>query len=262
MKGLVRSFLMAFSGYSVSPKTKLTRNKENCEYILLFIPVVGLIITAIINRWAVLYPYMCDYPVLPAVVGAVVPIILSGGSFLDGFIHTVDALSSHKSKEEKLGILTEDTHCGYSSIIVCICTILVAIGIWSEMPIDGIFVIAFAYIISRSLYAISVLTMKHAAPSKCSCYVPEKNALKWFEVLVNIGYICVCAVLMVNIAHSFANIPVAIACFVGAALCYVYYLWISFRHFGGITEELGGYFVVVCEVIIPVAALFIFKSPI
>ena len=70
---------MAFSGYSISPKSSLERNKENCGFILTFIPLIGAIICVLINRWAVLYPYACDFPVLPAVVGAVVPTILSAG---------------------------------------------------------------------------------------------------------------------------------------------------------------------------------------
>ncbi len=266
MKTIGRSFLMAFSGYSISPKSSLERNKENCGFILTFIPLIGAIICVLINRWAVLYPYACDFPVLPAVVGAVVPTILSAGVHLDGFFRTTDALSSHKSVEDKLRILSEDAHGGYSAIIVCVCVFLISVGIWSEMPIDGIFVVAFAYVISRSLYAISVLTVKHAPVknSKIDCYVPDSNGAKWIQVIINIAYICVSAVLMINIAGTY-SVPrpsVAIASLIGAGITFVYYLLVSFKNFGGITEETGGFFVVLCEVIIPIAALAAFKSPI
>ena len=139
---------------------------------------------------------------------------------------------------------------------------MMAIGIWSEMPIDGIFVIAFAYVISRSLYGISVLTMKHAQCGKCSMYVPDNNIIKYLQILINIGYLLICAVLMVSIAKSFDMPRVAIACFIGAALSYVYYIIILKKHFGGVTEEAGGFFITVCEVVIPLAALLAFKSPI
>lgn len=266
MKALGRSFVMAFSGYSISPKSKLERNNENCSYILLFIPVIGAIICALINRWAVLYPYMCDFPVLPAVVGAVVPTILSAGVHLDGFFRTTDALSSHKSMEEKLDILNKDTHGGYSSIIVCVCMLLISVGIWSEMPIDGIFVIAFGYIISRALYGISVLTLKHAPAKdgKIESYVPKSNSAKWIQVIINAVYILASAFLMLKIAGTF-SVPrpsVAIASLIGAALTFVFYVVITYKNFGGVTEESGGFFVVLCEVIIPIAALAVFKSPI
>lgn len=262
MKSLLRSFLMAFSGYSISPKTKLARNKENCSYILMFIPLVGAIITVIINRWAVLYPYMCEHPVFPAVVGAVIPTILSAGAHMDGFFKTVDAISSHKKREEALKILDEDAHGGYTAIIVGICYYMVAVAIWSEMPIDGIFVIAFAYIISRALYGISLLTMKHAHSDKSLCYVPDVNASKWIQVLVNVAYIGICAVLMIEIALSFNGLRVAIFSIIGAVIAYVYYIIMANKRFGGVTEELGGYFVMICEVIIPIAALLAFKSPV
>ncbi len=267
MKTIGRSFLMAFSGYSMSPKSSMDRTKENCGFILIFIPLIGAIICVILNRWAVLYPYACDFQILPAVVGAVVPTILSAGAHLDGFFRTTDALSSHKIREDKLKILREDAHGGYSSIMICICYFMVAIGIWSEMPIDGIFVIAFGYVISRALYGISILTMKHAsydgAPGKIDAYVPDNRVAVWVQVIINLAYIGISAFLMYNIActYSVPKPSVAIACLVGAAVTYVYYLVVSYRNFGGVTEESGGFFVMLCEVVIPIAALTAFKSP-
>lgn len=262
MKGIGRSFLVAFSRYSISPKTKLARNRENCSSILMFVPLVGAIITVIINRWAVLYPYMCEHPVLPAVVGAVIPTILSAGSHLDGFFKTVDALSSHKPREEALAILKEDAHGGYSAIIVSVCYYMVGVGIWSEMPIDGIFVIAFSYIISRALFSISLLTVKHVPDDKSLCYVTDNQTFKWLQVLVNVAYIGISAFLMIEIAASFEGVRVAVASLLGAAISYVYYLVMAKRRFGGVSEEIAGYFVMICEVVIPIAALCAFKSPI
>ena len=262
MKSVIRSFLVAFSEYSISPKSSIERKKENCEWVLICLPLIGLIITVIINRWAVLYPYMCDYQILPAIVGAVVPIVLSGGNHLKGFFKTVDAISSHKSKEEKIRILSTDYHGGYTAITVCSCLLLLAIGIWSEMPIDGIFVIAFAYIISRSLAGISLLTMKHATESKATAYIPESKAVGIVQVLTNIGYIIVCIVLMHDIAMSFNKPRVCYFSLAGAALSYIYCYFASKKNFGGVTEETANYFIVVCEVVIPVLSLVAFKSPI
>lgn len=128
MKSIWNSFLMAFSTYSISPKTKLERNRENTMYILVFVPLIGFIIGFVIRCWGTAYPYLCDYAVLPAVVGAVLPSILSAGAHLDGFFRTVDALCSHQTRERKLEIL-EDSHGGYFAIIVCVCYFMLAIGI-------------------------------------------------------------------------------------------------------------------------------------
>lgn len=252
MKKIWNSFLMAFSTYSISPKTQMERNKDNTSFILVFIPLIGAIIGFVISRWAIAYPYLCNYPVLPAVVCAVLPSILSGGSHLDGFFRTVDALCSHQPREKKLQIL-EDSHGGYFAIIVCVCYFMLAIGIWSEMPIDGLFVLAYGFVISRALYGFSILTSKHAKESKCSVYLPE-GILKYAQIFIMLIYVAFCAISMIQLDRI-----VGIACLLGAAVSFVYYLIVSYKEFGGVTEDSAGFFVQICEVAIPLAALIAYK---
>ena len=80
MKKIWNSFLLAFSMYSISPKTKVERSRENTRYILVFIPLVGVVIGFCISQWAVAYPYLCNYAILPAVVGAVIPSMISAAN--------------------------------------------------------------------------------------------------------------------------------------------------------------------------------------
>ena len=252
MKKIWDSFLMAFSMYSLSPKRQTERNRENTAYVLVFVPLIGVIIGLVIQIWATGYPYLCDYAVLPAVVGAVIPSIISGGAHLDGFFRTVDALCSHQSKQKKLEIL-EDTHGGYFAIIVCVCYFLVAIGIWSEMPVDGLFVLSYGFIISRALYGFSILLFKHAKESKCTTYVPEGQS-RYVQAAIMLVYVAV-AVFFMYCLNPF----VATACVIGAALSFFYYLYVSYKEFVGITEDCAGFFVQVCEVVIPLAALIAYK---
>lgn len=252
MRKIWNSFLMAFSTYSISPKTKLERNRDNTAYILVFVPIIGAIIGFVIRCWATAYPYLCDYAVLPAVVGAVLPSILSAGSHLDGFFRTVDALCSHQSREKKLEIL-EDSHGGYFAIIVCVCYFLLAIGIWSEMPVDGLFVLAYGFIISRALYGFSILAFKHAKESKCSTYMPE-GILRYVQIFIMIIYVGIAAVSMLSLDKE-----IGIACVAGAVVSFIYYIIISYKEFGGVTEDSAGFFVQICEVAIPLAALIAYK---
>lgn len=252
MKKIWNSFLMAFSTYSVSPKTKLERNRDNTTYILVFVPLIGAIIGFVISCWATAYPYLCDYAVLPAVVGAVIPSILSAGSHLDGFFRTVDALCSHQPRKRKLEIL-EDSHGGYFAIIVCVCYFMLAIGIWSEMPVDGLFILAYGFVISRALYGFSILACKHAKESKCSVYMLE-GALRYVQILIMLVYVAFSAVSMMRL-----NQEVGLACLAGAAVAFIYYIFISYKEFGGVTEDSAGFFVQICEVAIPLAALIAYK---
>lgn len=252
MRKIWNSFLMAFSTYSISPKTQMERNKDNTSFILVFIPLIGAIIGFVISRWAIAYPYLCNEPVLPAVVCAVLPSILSGGAHLDGFFRTVDALCSHQPREKKLQIL-EDSHGGYFAIIVCVCYFMLAIGIWSEMPIDGLFVLAYGFVVSRALYGFSILTSRHAKESKCSAYLPE-GILKYVQIFIMLAYVAVSAMSMLQLDRG-----VGIACLIGAAISFGYYLLISYKEFGGVTEDSAGFFVQICEVAIPLAALIAYK---
>ena len=253
MKSIWNSFLLAFSMYSISPKTKVERSNENTKYILVFIPLVGAVIGFVMSQWAVAYPYLCSYMILPAVVGAVLPSMLSAGSHLDGFFRTVDALCSHQPRERKLQIL-EDSHGGYYAIIVCVWYFMLAIGLWSELPVDGWFILAFGFVISRALYGFSILALKHAKESKCSIYVPE-GSLKKTESIIMILYVAVCAGFMIVL-----NPSMGIACLVGAAIAFILSLYVAFRHFGGVTEDTAGFFVQICEVLMPLAALFAYKQ--
>ena len=253
MKSMWNSFLLAFSMYSISPKTKVERSNENTKYILVFIPLVGAVIGFIMSQWAVAYPYLCSYMILPAVVGAVLPSMLSAGSHLDGFFRTVDALCSHQPRERKLQIL-EEPHGGYYAIIVCVWYFMLAIGVWSEMPVDGWFILAFGFVISRALYGFSILALKHAKESKCSIYVPE-GSLKKTESVIMLLYVAICAGFMIVL-----NPSMGIACLVGAAIAFVLSLYVAFRHFGGVTEDTAGFFVQICEVLMPFAALLAYKQ--
>ncbi len=253
MKEIWNSFLLAFSMYSIGPKTKAERTNENTRYILIFIPLVGAVIGFCISKWAVGYPYLCNYAILPAVVGAVIPSMISAGSHLDGFFRTVDALCSNKSREGKLQIL-EDSHGGYFAIIVCVWYFMLAIGIWSEMPVDGLSILAYSFVISRSLYGLSILLFGHAKESKCSSYVP-KGGLRLLEILIMLAYVALCSLQMIRL-----NAKIGTACLVGAALAFLIHLWVAKKHFGGITEDSAGFFVQICEVLMPMVALIVYKQ--
>jgi adenosylcobinamide-GDP ribazoletransferase len=253
MKKIWNSLLLAFSIYSVSPKAKVENNRENSQFILLFIPIIGGIIGFCINKWAIGYPYLCSYAILPAVVGAVIPSMLSAGSHLDGFFRTIDALCSKQSRERKLQIL-EDSHGGYFAIIVCVWYFMLAIGIWSEMPVDGLFILSYSFVVSRALYGLSILLMKHAKESKCSAYVPE-GGLRWLEVAVMVGYVVLSASQMIRL-----NFQIGVACMGGAAAAFLVHIYVAWKDFGGITEDSAGFFIHICEVLMPLAALIAYKQ--
>lgn len=255
MNAVFKSFVYAFSKYSISPKAHFKDDDDNSyKYILLFVPLIGFIIGGLIYICSEGWPYLCNYELLPAVICVVLPIIISGGGHLEGFVKTVDALSAHKPREKKMEILA-DSHGGYSAIIVCLSYYLLDIGIWSEMPIDGIPILAIGFVMSRALFGLSILTLNHADESKCTSYVPDDSLTRLIEIVILAALAMVGAYFMV-----FFNASVGLACVIGAVLTFLYYWIVTQKHFGGITEDSAGFFLQLCEIIIPLAALFAYKK--
>ena len=253
MNSVFKSFVMAFSKYSISPKTKFKEDEESTKYMLLFVPIIGMIIGAVIYICSEGWPYLCNYALLPAVICVILPIIVSGGGHLEGFVKTVDALCAHKSREEKMEIMA-DSHGGYFAIIVCISYYLLDIGIWSEMPIDGIPILAIGFVMSRALFGLSILTLNHAQESKCGLYVPN-SAARMVEIVVLGAIAMASAYFMV-----FFDAGVGLCCVIGALVTFVYYWLVTHKHFGGITEDSAGFFLQLCEIVIPLAALLAYKK--
>ena len=224
MKTFWNNLVAAFTMYSKIPMPNIELTEENTKYSLCFFPLVGAVIGAILCGWRIAYPYLCNGDFLPAVVFVIVPVIISGATHVDGFIDTVDAICSKKTVEGKLAIL-KDTHTGSFAIIMTLSYFLVALGVWSEMPIDAVPVLAIGFVMSRALSGLAVAIFPHARTSKLLRKKTDKKILG----IVMAVYIVVCAVLMCLMEPKYGSVGV-----LGAAVSFAYYYYSSKKHFGGI----------------------------
>ena len=251
----LESLIVAFSMYSKIPVPQIEWKKDNMRFALCYFPLVGAVTGLIVWLWSLISGYLGVGTVLSTAVFVLIPVAVSGGIHLDGFADTVDALSSHQPRKGKLDIL-QDSHSGYFAIITCVSYFLIIVGLWSEMPIDGWPVVVFGFILSRSLYGLSILWFPHTRESKCSLYVPEDGKGKTAVTVVLVLYTALCVFFMMHM-----NLTVGIGCLAGAVLAFLYYCWVAFKHFGGITEDIASFFVQVCEILIPLMALLIYRMP-
>lgn len=252
MKIFWNSMIASFASYSIIPMPCRELTEENTKYQLCFLPLIGAVIGALLCGWNVGWPYLCNYNFLPAVVFVIVPVILSGGVHVDGFIDTVDAICSHKPMERKLEIL-KDTHIGSFAMIMSLSYFLIALGVWSEMPIDAVPVLAVGFVLSRALSGLAIVTFPHAKTSnllKSHNDVKQKRIIRIIMVL----YILICAALMCYLEPLYGSVGA-----LGALVAYVYYYYVAKKHFGGITGNVTGYFIQVCELMIPCVVLIAWK---
>lgn len=240
MKQLWNSFKIAFSMYSRIPMPKCNWTKENMKYTLCFFPAVGLLA----GLFGILWAKICSFysvGMLAYTAGLVlIPVIVTGGIHLDGFLDTADALSSYQEKEKKLLIL-KDPHCGAFAVIVCASYFLAYAGALSEICPEQLPVLACGFVLSRSLSAFSIASFPMAKDTGLAASFAGAAHKKMVR---GISFIwAACSILLMCLFHPASGI----LCTGGACLIFVWYYRMSKTKFGGITGDLAGWFLQVCE---------------
>ena len=90
-----------------------------------------------------------------------IPVWVTGGIHLDGYLDTQDALHSYQSRERKLEIL-KDPHTGAFAVIAGICYFVLDLGIYSGLTAESVRVIAAGFVLSRALSGLSVVCFPQA----------------------------------------------------------------------------------------------------
>lgn len=248
MKGLWNSFKIAFSMYSKIPMPYSDWKKENMRYSMCFFPLVGAVIGLLVWLWSKALTLLPFEHQLDTAVYILLPMLVTGGIHFDGFLDTQDALNSHQIKERKLEIL-KDPHTGAFAIISGILYFILAFGIWSEADYKSVCILSIGFVLSRALSGFSVVTFPMAKNSGLAATFSESAAKKRVKITM-IVYVLVCVGVMLWIQPY-----LAIAAITAAVLVFVYYRWMSEREFGGITGDLAGYFLQVCELAMAIAVI-------
>ena len=250
MKTLWNSFKIAFSMYSKLPVPYADWKPENMSYSMCFFPLIGIVIGGLVMVWAWLSTKMNLTGHFDTVIYLLIPIIVTGGIHLDGFLDTQDALNSHQSTERKLEIL-KDPHTGAFAIISAIGYYLLAFGIWSEIGQKSIRILSVAFILSRALSGLSVVTFRLAKNTGLAATFSESAQKKKVKMTM-IVYLVTCAIVM-----AWIQIWLAVTAFVAGVAIFLYYRHICYKEFGGITGDLAGYFLQICELGIAIAVILV-----
>ena len=217
--------------------------KENMKYTFCFFPFIGLVIGALsyLVGWA-----GERFGFNPAFVSAVlvlVPVLVTGGIHVDGLLDTSDALSSWQERERRLEIL-KDSHAGAFAVITACVYFLAWYGaysqLWTNRP--ALEIMALGFIVSRCFSGISVMTFQKARKDGTVAEFSRKAE----DVMVRnvlILYLVILLAVMVWIQ------PVlGVLAFAAAVFSFLYYHHKAMKYFGGITGDLAGYFLCICEV--------------
>lgn len=238
----MKSVIIAFAMYSKLPMPRVDWEKKALSWALCWFPLVGLFIGAALWLWLALAHWLGFGDIFTAAFALLLPIALSGGIHLDGFCDTCDALSSHQSREKKLEIL-KDSHTGAFAIICCGLYLLVFFAAWCQVEAAGrtALVLGLGPVLSRSLSGLFAVTLPNArGTGLLATFTGPMDAAR-ARVVLAVWAIAAAA------AMVFLSPWTGVGVLAGAALACVYYVATAKRQFGGVTGDLAGFFLQLCE---------------
>ena len=248
MKNLWNSFVVAFSMYSKIPMPRADWTKENMKYSMCFFPWVGLAIGALEYGWFCLASWLEFGLLFRTAVMILIPVLVTGGIHLDGLLDTADALSSWREKERRLEIL-KDSHAGAFAVIIGICYFVICFGAASEVRKEFLPVLCLGFAVSRSFSALSVTNFPNANP-KGTAAVFGKNSYKRSVNLTMVIYL-----ILLGAGGILLDPLSGILMMAAAGLTFFYYHYMALKYFGGITGDLAGFFVSLCELMMLLAVV-------
>lgn len=246
----MRSFWIALSMYSKFPAPQVEWDKKSLSWALCFLPAVGAGIGAVLALWLMLSQAIDLGTHLTAAGALILPVALSGGIHLDGFCDTADALGSHQDRERKLEIL-KDTHTGAFAIICCCLYLILFFAAWCEVELSwgAIGVLALGPVLSRCLSALAAVSWPNARGSGLlASFTGPMDAKRARSRLLGLALLLCC----------FLPIPdlwTGVAAVGGALAAFLYYRTMAKRQFGGITGDLAGFFLQICECAMVIAVV-------
>lgn len=236
MNILIGGFVTAFSLYSAIPMPRIQWNSRNMRYALCFFPLIGAVTGVAELLWYQLSVRLGIVPGLYGAVATLLPILISGGIHMDGFMDTWDAQASHAPREKKLDIL-KDPHMGAFGALFCAGQLLLSFGLWQQLygrP-QLIILVAAGYIVARSCNALTIAIFPTAKNSGLVHAFADSAAKR--VVIVTCGvWMALVVALFLGTSLLWGGVAVA-AC----GLYFLLHRRFCLREFGGNTGDLAGF---------------------
>lgn len=238
----VDSFLIAFSLYTIIPVPQREWDSANMGYALAFLPAAGAAVALL--SWAVcgLSSAIGMGDMVRAALAAAAPIFFTGGIHLDGFMDTVDALSSHGSIEKKLAIL-KDPHVGAFAVAGCSLYLLLYMAASYETGMKAMLLMIPGVALSRSLSGLLAVTLRSARKGGMLDTLVSASDRRLLTIILSVtgAFSAITLILMGRLC--------GIAAVLAALIFFVFFRRIAVREFGGMTGDLAGFFIQTSELL-------------
>ena len=144
------SLMIAFAMYSRIPVSQVEWTAEGMKYALCFFPLIGVVMGGVMVGFDWAAQKVALGKIAYACIGTGLPVLLTGGIHMDGFLDVVDARSSCQPAKRKLEIM-KDPHTGAFAILGCSVYLLLYLAAFSELKEKAFPAVAGIYVLERAL---------------------------------------------------------------------------------------------------------------
>lgn len=243
---ILRSILISLSLYSRVPVPVFTWDEREAGHAIAFLPLTGALIGAL--SCAVIWlSGAADIPVpVAAVLLSLVPLLVTGGFHLDGFMDVTDARKSYLSRERKLQIM-KDPHIGAFAVIglLTYCMIWGA-GLYQIVyraaagARGGLAAYPLIFFVARAFCGLTSVCLEKA--KKDGMLQMETGSDSRSDKILLSAAAAAGAALMILASPADGVLSI-----LGILLFTVYYRRMCKKEFGGVTGDTAGYYVAVSE---------------
>lgn len=238
---VINSFFSAFLMYSRIPVPQIEWKEENRRYALCFFPLIGAVCGAVVVGWYYFCGLLDIGDILFSVGCTTIPAIVTGGIHLDGYCDVCDAKASCGDSKRRLEIM-KDPHIGAFAAVKLILLLIVQTALFSELRRSELIIICgCGMVFSRALSGFAAASLRNAKNGGLlfSFTKPAHKRATLISCLIFIFLSLSSMILLSPVPGTSAVIS--------GLLSFVYYRFYSYRHYGGITGDLAGYFLQICE---------------
>ncbi len=228
---LLKACAIAIAMYSKIPMPHFPWKEKEMRYAVCFFPLVGVAIGALTCLWFYIGSRFSAGYVCLALIGTAIPILVTGGMHLDGYMDTMDAIHSYQSMERKLEIL-KDSHVGAFAVLMLAVYLLIYVGAYTQIfTMREAGLLGVGFILSRALSGIALVTLPLARQEGLLFAFADRADKRTVRIVLIIEA-AVAAILMI-----WLSVRTGIVLLAGAVLIFLWYRWKSGKEFGGITGD-------------------------
>ena len=240
---MLSSLIYAFSMYSRIPMPRIRCDGREKRFVMACFPLVGLL-TGVLGYGLIL---LCRKAGISAILQTALflalPLLITGGIHLDGFMDTSDAVSSFADREKRLQILS-DPHIGAFAVIYA----LGLCGVWGasvhEILDQGsgpvLICLCLSFMLSRIISAFSVLLLPSAREGSVDAI--KKGSAVLPSVILLSALLILCSVFLFILYPPGGIIMICIS-----GLLLLCYCPSALKIFGGITGDTSGWLLCMLE---------------